>query len=395
MTLPITTETQLVCWIVTGSVWFISFVLGTYCVFVLNKEKDAVYFVKRHYKIIRWHVGLTYFATIYGFFLYIYETIDAEFWESINYSLEIYYLTIWIFEVIKFIVEFSVYKIVAVRLWLYYYDLQVNIFNRNKEWRVIIDPKNEKSINNWFIRNQNKYYYNTKGFIIIIVVVSIIESIICSILFEVLSTLTGSNMWSSMATAIIYLLDFSIINGYLIFFKIMKTERFGNDNLGFKNEFICIFVIAAIYWVIFTSITTQTNLNDPKEYIGIACGWIITIIYPCCLTVIFVLFPRYHHFRNCNINSNSDNSKSKLKLKSIFKKKKYTKKNLKYHNMSNSDSDYEMALLGDNNNINNYSKISWTKLVSFYDGFEAIMNHLEKEFAMENLLLVQEVIIII
>ena len=56
-----------------------------------------------------------------------------------------------------------------------------------------------------------------------------------------------------------------------------------------------------------------------------------------------------------------------------------------------SKSKSKSSIVSANQRFINISVVSWTQLVSFYDGFEAIMNHLEKEFSKENLLFIQEV----
>ena len=38
------------------------------------------------------------------------------------------------------------------------------------------------------------------------------------------------------------------------------------------------------------------------------------------------------------------------------------------------------------------TKFGWVAIISHYQGFESFMNHLEKEFSMENLLFIQEVL---
>ena len=65
------------------------------------------------------------------------------------------------------------------RAWLYHFDVYLITFNKNKQWRMAIDPINEDS--NWYVKNIHKWgnqWYLSKVFILIITVQFIII-IIC------------------------------------------------------------------------------------------------------------------------------------------------------------------------------------------------------------------------
>lgn len=43
--------------------------------------------------------------------------------------------------------------LMVVRFWIFYYDSQLNQFNKNKGWRMAIDPK--KEFTNWFVDHEH------------------------------------------------------------------------------------------------------------------------------------------------------------------------------------------------------------------------------------------------
>ena len=232
---------------------------------------------------------------------------------------------------------------------------------------MIIDPKNENSINNWYIKNQRKYYNNLKKsyFIAIIVAISLIESSII-----ILTTFAKEYTIYVILAILFFFNDYAVINAYLIFGKIIKMERFGKDSLGLKNELILVVLVCVLFVVLYGTTFTLLWIEyiSYQTYLVVEC--IDVMIFSSTLISTWVIYPKYYG--------------NNLQQEKINKREKIEKNKQKMTNMALL-SDYEMT------KSSNQMNISWTKLISFYDGFEAIMNHLEREFAMENLLFVQEV----
>ena len=362
-------------WIIVTCVGSLCLTIETYCVWVFRIEKNAVYFVKRHNKTVWCTIVLTYFTTMRMLFAYYYYSLLQ------NSSL-----------VSMGILHFLVYcpcsiisKLFTLRLWLYYYDLKFNKFNRNKEWRMIIDYKNESNINKKFLENYQKYCRNEKYLITIIVCVSIIESIAVSY--------TGIINWvaSVIISTLSYLIEACIINVYLIFGKIVKVkEYYGRDSLGLKYELYLVIIAVLILFI--CAVVINIAIEDDKGYHGIKflfqqCFFIVEL---CCFMCIFVLYPRYYYYNYSRISKQSKYNNIKINSLTNGRLRIFSKSKSKSKSKSNSKSVIDM---GDIDLIGAYyDKISWTKLITFYDGFEAIMNHLEKEFSMENLLFIQEYI---
>ena len=84
-----------------------------------------------------------------------------------------------IFDYICTMVNFIGVGVILSKFWLVYFDIQMLKFNKNKVWRMAIDPINEGTGiygTNWFVRNLNQWgnqYYLIK----VIVLTSIVETI--------------------------------------------------------------------------------------------------------------------------------------------------------------------------------------------------------------------------
>ena len=340
------------------------------------------------------------------------------------------------------------------RLWLYYYDLQWNQFNKNKEWRMAIDPinnnYNQLQLSNWFVKNKSTFG-NAKyilRWIVCFVIISttITEILLCYKQNFLLVAIVALGFWISLVLILIigykiYHLshnpppvkktmggathNYKGTNGKIAIIdalaiasnglshgdrssssyvcnccccinrgndsiandsisgtdmsgsshahehsrnsrKSTSGSKFHNtDELGIAMEcfaFVCCFHLVL---VISSFINIVANENRIGEIDIISAGATARkngqkVIWGCLIICLTVLYPRYYYF------------------KSMKKKEK------------------QLQQFNDNINTNcvdnvNLINVPWTRLVSFYQGFEAIMNHLSKEFSIENLLFIQEV----
>ena len=81
----------------------------------------------------------------------------------------------WICYTILYLLVFASLIVMLLRFWLYYYDSQLIQFNKNKAWRMAIDPK--KEFTNWFVdhkHNLGNWYFLLK----ITIIASIVETAI-------------------------------------------------------------------------------------------------------------------------------------------------------------------------------------------------------------------------
>ena len=353
-------------------------ILSGLSIFRSIQRKDNIYFVKRRYKIICTQNILccAWLISVFGFYYSVVGVMDDKFY---------YYSYVILIIPGVYFGGNGAALITSLRLWLYYYDLELNKFNRNKEWRRIIDPKNDKLSNisnNWFVKNQQKYYYNTSYYIKIIFIIAFLQTVIILLgdIYDIVGYLINAFM--------------TILHGglfiYLIFGKIAKTEKYGQDNLGFKCEgyllssFVLFsFVISLVRAILVSTIKNINQMYMLSLFFSIS---LVNMTYCVCSINIFGYY-YYENYRlkNKNINCNITICK--------FSKNGYDKN---YTIASKSNYNELSLAMVKNDFINqqklkNFEDVSWLSLISFYDGFEAIMNHLEKEFSMENLLFIQEV----
>ena len=340
-------------------------------------------------------VGAVFFWLIWELWLIMYFWVQTR--SSHSKTMDLLLLTLVYFTgTLAYVNSVIVSCLFILRLWLYYYDWNVNKFNQNKEWRMIIDPINESSIKNWFIKNQLKYgkVSNLIKPLIIIILIEAVSMGIPALIY--LITKIAIFVW--ILEVIIYALIIPfhglIIPGILVF-KIIR--ECGYDSLGIRNEFI----LYAIGSAVFSSVSLGGffhwgNILASVIWIG---DFGIRCIYGCFYTIwtgfticTFVIYPKsYYHSYGM-----------KPKVTRLKNSKKTSQKPDKSEigmiemgtRLLKGDSCVTVGNINDSNSISSsieLNTITWTKFISFYDGFEAIMNHLEKEFSMECLLFVQEV----
>lgn len=262
-------------------------------------------------------------------------------WSDHSRIAHILVWSFWDFSVLCF---FAVDWLYLTRFWLYYYDWKINNFNKNKKWRMIIDPINES--NNWFITNRHKYG-NEKYFIKWIMGLSIFSYILSFILW----------WYIAWAPPIFIFLNALVLCAIAIYLTIEITTECDEDRFGIVNElkFYLIYVIlSSISYTAYSIVMYWTNMSDKAI---LATFDLVTVVLQSALTFSLVIYPKCYDY--C------------------------TKRRVRKQTGS----------LLPNGAIND--DVEWYKkhiaLLSTYDGFEAIMKHLEAEFSMENLLFIQEV----
>ena len=100
--------------------------------------------------------------------------------------------------------------------------LQFNKFTKNKDWRMAIDPINNKQSSNWFAKNK-LLYGNGKKILICIIIAAFIESIFLASLL----------IWQHEAA--IWLLNILYFVGMMIILALARkiynfTEKIKNDD---------------------------------------------------------------------------------------------------------------------------------------------------------------------
>ena len=387
-------EEEVSCNVALWLTFIVSVIINIYCIHILRQEKRAVYFVKRDYELVCWGTGVQF-----GFLFW--QMVSFYFWNYVAHDknnngsktddfdlsgAKVVFAIILIFFSSAPMPTESV--LLSVRLWLYYYNLQLTKFNRNKEWRVIIDPKSESSVNNWFVRHRYTISRKNVRLFVIILILLVNVAMLCFIIYHPTR--------SQIVAFAFWIMLLSLINGYLLFGKVIKTQQYGKSNLGLKNEVLFVILLLVSFLVCFGKFHLLSYFQ--VKYFIISTIWKIEAMSILTIwTCVTVIYPKYYY----------------NKLMPLHKRKKRNRKrkrNRKKRGISKSSSrlkHLEVSFLDESNYSSNCSTrscsltpsttltettISWTHLVSFYDGFEAIMNHLEKEWSMENLLYLQEYI---
>ena len=126
--------------------------------------------------------------------------------------------------------------VILSKIWLFYYDKEMLKFNKNKVWRMAIDPINEGTGiygKNWFVRNINEWgnqYYLIK----VIILTSIVETVFV-ILVHFSINFVASNifeMFLFITQIIVALFGF----GRKLIFSNDDDDDDNCDGLGIKQE---------------------------------------------------------------------------------------------------------------------------------------------------------------
>ena len=288
------------------------------------------------------------------------------------------------------------YSLIA-RFWLYYFDTQLIRFNENKDWRMSIDPINEEK-NNWFVQNINKYgneYYILTR-IVIFTLIEIMLVFLIAFLIEYyivsnnnkLNNLSLSLMikiwYQSISINTIVTLNVPSLISICLFYKTISNFEHNNynDNFGIRQESILTMILIACY-----------SIYEPFAYViysfdvSVEAYLVILSVLETIWTILYILsmysigiYPKQLQLQDPN-NGNLCFSKMTETIEKMCG-------GCCVENYNSRRADKELLLLAVPSNI---ATLHWYDIVHLYDGYEALMKHLEKEFAIENLLFIQEV----
>lgn len=279
--------------------------------------------------------------------------------------------------------ENCLFDLLIARFWLYFFDTQLIMINKNQEWRMLIDPINDVNDNNtnscWFVKNINKWgnqYFIIKLVALKNVVIATGELIVNSFASDAQRRNKETNNYELAGTIGRFALWF-IILGLLFYIRHLALQSNFVDRLGIIKEFnvstLTITIMANVIMAI--SVCAQITDNQMLFVAWSLCFLPYSIIY-----FYFIIFYPKRLFESMK-------SKSKAKSKIAVDKKK--KSPLTLTSLSS-------PLMSDRNDQfanKNITVNSWKHIVCIYQGYDAIMNYLEKEFSIENLLFIQEVIL--
>ena len=264
------------------------------------------------------------------------------------------------------------------RIWLLYYDMLLSKIQKNREWRMIIDPKTSNIIDNeskFALKNQNRLY-KTKPILKICIIAFCIEYVIIAFpLILILNwispgpILTMDNVGGSFWMP--YMVLMLSIRLFVCFYLWGRMKRLKMiDNFGIRKEIgylfmqsiFCVLVIVCLI-ILNIVVTTILGLLDDSiddSIIPITMFYTILFLGIGHLYIVFTYPIKVHN----NIMGCEDDAY-------VAKKKRSTR-------FGSSDA---------TKSINH-----WTQIMSTEVGYEEFMDYLAQEFSTENLLFITEYI---
>ena len=371
--------------------------------YILKKDWNSVYLIKRKRSFVTFMIFAMSAVLFIAFPTEIFFLL-----QSIDKNVDIVII------IMVSPIQQTLLWLLMARFWLYYYDSQMLKFNKNKEWRMAIDPAS--NLNNWFVKNRHKYG-NEHIMLKYVLLISFIQCLIGYILYiginSVSSNPKSDNPKLSVEPhAIVYNIIFHLNYAapiipfiYLLYkmhknisilhdiqYILSRSKNVENDNFGIASELIltsCSMFIFSLLGVAFDIVVViyEDSLTVELIHIFFDASIAMIILY---LVGIYAkqLYNGYAKKNNINnrggvgvavVNNNNNNNNKNDSISGQPPKKNTIVKKIRLRTRTSS--------AGANTNEN----ITWRDVVATYEGFEAFMKHLEKEFSCENLLFVQEV----
>ena len=169
------------------------------------------------------------------------------------------------------------------RMWIFYYQSQLNRIYQNAAWRVAIDPSNESN-NNWFVK-YIKYLGNKRFLFKISCLIGICGISIFSVIIQ---TGGGGNFGGDIVGIVIY--SGMCVAGCYLGFKLKHNTV--DDNLGIRRELFC--------WIKFIppSLIAVGLIPRILIWIEISDNWVLLVRYSMAsivgiiLMCVLILYPK-------------------------------------------------------------------------------------------------------
>lgn len=319
--------------------------------------------------------------------------------------------------------------IATTRFWLLYFDTNISKLNLNRVWLCVIDDTVEAS--NWF-KNHENTFGNSKLLTFFCLVLVILLTAVAATLRGIFSLEFVSRI---VDITFIFIIAITTI---IIWYKLKDCQH---DLLGIRHEILSMFILGFITLIVNTICALLYDINSiPRDLYDIV--WcIVSCAGISALNIVETIYPRKLSEMQHNNNNNNNNSKQNQILNKIgctnlncaligdifpclklgpnavtVLKMENTatassventpSANPIHHNCNNTPSLSAVAALalpnvslpssktGSRTNLG-YTRhefgSSWSDIVCTPFGYESLMNHLSKEFAVENLLFISEV----
>ena len=292
---------------------------------------------------------------------------------------------------------------ICCRYWLFYFQTRLSEYEKNKDWRMAIDPIHES--NNWYVQNHHKWG-NDVFLLKFVLILTLFQSTVYWIVhFTNTSTIPIADAWLYLSYFI------ALLFGLCMIYKI-KTESF-RDNLGILKEIkvagwfsvitIATMTVASfVFWIQFRNYYTLVIFYC---FVIMAMGYMyITILYSKGLFDEYNNINSYSNIIHCCCSSRS--RRATLRKNQLYLTQSSGESNIGGNvimvttpkndpdtpKTSETSDNLGRKKINPDHSPRNLKKINrWTQVVGEYKWFVAFMNHLAKEFSTENLLFIQEV----
>ena len=323
--------------------------VSIYCWFVAVKDRDKLYLLKRRPPLIFASLAaicaliFVYFPIKTCYVLFLPGDLESSMHPSQLVDI-----------IIANTALFSVGVFGAARLWLLYYDTRLSKLARQSAWLRIIDAKAFDK--NWF-----KEHANTLGNSLYLLKYGTLIIIIGNATDELLAR----NGIYQILLAFRFMVVLSLASFILHIWR--KLRNYQYDSLGIRKEIKLLF-IGAVVWGLFICIVLAT-VHDPNVY---KISWRFSLCVLLIVTmIIMTLYPK--------ALNKSKTAKAGLPAVGVIKRQ------------TGRGELHMDALQQSSENLDGNIGKNWVDIVCTSFGYESLMNHLEKEFSIENLLFVSEV----
>ena len=270
------------------------------------------------------------------------------------------------------------WPVYLVRVWLLFYDMQLNHLLQNKNWQMAINPF--RISNNWYLNptNQSLFGKNGKYLFSFAVLFGIVH---CGVIYYFLSLekkpTTRTPLPATLFTIFVYL--FSVIIGIFIWKKLSRFKNY--DNFGIRNEFKIVMIASLFAFLMllpYSFIIAYYDLNWYFVNSVTATIYTTLIMY---ISVPYVI--KVNENKNKWNKSSSEMDKLSISIKS---------RSQSATPVPPAGPRPALKSVTSNEDVHNIVEMKhWSQVVRTSFGFELFMTHLQSEFCTENLLFVYEV----
>ena len=260
---------------------------------------------------------------------------------------------------------YLVFFVGVTRVWLLYYDTQISKFNLHRQWLTVIDETNETT--NWY-----KKHEDTLGNAWFLIKMDAGIAMIFILVILTVRLLGYSFLAPIIDWGMVCILSIAI--GWIW----VKLKHFQYDTLGIRHEIGAIVKGGCACFILGAILTSLHFLHIISNEVYNLI-WCVDVTFWYTYAIIFCAFyPKYL--------ANKHGTKSKnsfcCKCNCIHQRQQTTLNNVNTSLLASSSSTSSSHC-----GIGN----SWRSIVCTQFGYESLMNHLAKEFAIENLLFISEV----